>query len=338
MKKSVPEFQKYLTVLGETLKYAAASHALRLHPSTIFDWLKSSKAAAAIERPDQPSEFKFEHGGTVAWLHEHVRNVITISIEEIESAARSRALHGTVAVARFQGATVYRRDPALIGRPDIVELCGLPDDLMRDPVTGLPMPELIHTAPSTDLVAMILQAHSKIYRRQSSVSVGMTAKISGGVMVVGGPQQRPQAQLPLPILEIIDAAEEEPTRTEQAIVEDLDTDAYDDFDDAEDDAPVAQLAQSAPVPAPVADGIRPDTIKAKLPTTTARPVQPPPMASGPNPAVNRNTDSALVRDLLSRMRGPAGVRSAPISKAALDEDDYSTDRTGPGETTGTKIL
>src|SRR6267378_7997857 len=141
MKKSVDNFSAYLDVLQGTLKYAEASRALGLHPSTIFHWLKQSKAAA--QNPAQPSEFLFEYADELAWLHEHVRAVITISVEEIEAAARGRALHGHTSIARFQGKTVWAENPDTIGLDDeTLKLCGYKDRLLRDSV-GRPVPEII---------------------------------------------------------------------------------------------------------------------------------------------------------------------------------------------------
>jgi hypothetical protein len=330
VKKSTDQFCAYLDVLSETLKYAETSRVLGLHPSTIFHWLKASKAAAA--HPEQQSEFYFDYAGQPGWLHEHVRGVITVSIEEIESAARSRALHGHTSIARFQGRTVYQRDPELIGRPELVEFLGLPDDLLRDPVTGHPVPEIIVHAPSTDLVAMVLQAHSKIYRKQSSVSVDLNARVSGGVMVIGG-QQKPQAQLPLPVLEIINAAEEDSTPTPTAEPFE-DADAADGFstDELEDDEP----DDIAPAPAPAP---RPPTTTARPPTTTTKPT-PAPAGPGPNPAVRRG-DNEMMRDLLARLSAKQGSpeRVAPVARVSpRDSDDYDANRCGPGEPpTGTRV-
>src|SRR5260370_3163029 len=68
--------------------------------------------------------------------------------------------------------------------PDVRELLGYKDCWLRDK-NGDRIPELIWHAPSTDLVQTILQAHSKKYRRQTSISMDVNNRVSGGEMIVG---------------------------------------------------------------------------------------------------------------------------------------------------------
>ena len=304
-KKSPVHFAAYLDVLQGTCSYSETSRALGQSESTIYRWLSDSKRAAT--HPEEPSEFFFAYGevGEAKWLHEHVRDCITTSIEEIESAARGRARYGTWTVAKFQGKTVYQTDPDL-------EQLGFtgPEAYKRDAITGEPLPELVWTPPSTDLVQMVLQAHSKKYRRQSSISMDVNNRVSGGVMILGG--NRPAVQNitqqtpPLPILEVIDEAEAEPARTEEPQP----------FDDAEGDE-----EQAAPTLA--SHGAQP---------ATAAPVQPRPSAL-PGPASAQGPLTELQRDLLSRLKAAPGTpeRMAPPPRVSpRNADDYSKARTGAG--------
>src|SRR5713101_4300760 len=140
MKRSVPTMGAFLDIMQGDPIYANASRALGLHPSLVFRWIKQSRADYS-GHPEQPSEFCFEYAGETKHFHLHLRDCISTSVDRIEQAARSRAEHGHYSVSMFQGRTVFRRDPNLIGLdPDILELLGCKDDLLRD-ANGQPVPE-----------------------------------------------------------------------------------------------------------------------------------------------------------------------------------------------------
>jgi hypothetical protein len=293
-KKSVERFVAFLDVLQGTCSYAETSRALGQHETTIFRWLAASKKDA--EHPEQLSEYRFVYGEAdeEKYLHQHVRAAVNTSIEEIESSARGRARSGHYTKSMFQGKTVYQTNPDY----DDPELLGITDPWLRDK-NGDRIPELVWHAPSTDLVAMILAAHSKRYRRQSQVNVDVNNRLSGGVMLLNGSQ--PAARIatqsaPLPMVEILESAEPEPiARTNEPDAEDV---------DAEEPAAV--------VPAAVAQ------------------VQPP--STGPNPATRRSGLSDLERDLLARAQMPVGdpKRAAPVGVNLNNRDDYDNKRTGAG--------
>jgi hypothetical protein len=196
----------------------------------------------------------------------------------------------------FQGKTVYQTNPDYAD-PELRELLGITDPFLRD-ANGDRIPELVWHAPSTDLVQMILQAHSKKYRRQSQVNVDVNNRLSGGVMLLNGNQ--PAASIaaqsaPLPMVEILESAEPEPV----ALATEPDAE---DVDAAEEPAAVA-------------------------------PVQPPsPPSTGPNPAVRRSGLSDLERDLLARsqMKPDDPQRAAPVGVNLNNRDDYDSKRTGAG--------
>jgi hypothetical protein len=307
--KSYETFCAYLDILSATLSYAKSSRALKHNERLIYKWINDSKRAK--EQKIQ-NEFHFEYHGEEKYLHQHIKDCVSASVEEIEAAARSRARDGHWTVAMFQGQTVYKRDPKLIGvGSDILEMIGYKDDLLRDQ-NGSLVPEMVWHPPSTDLVQMILQAHTQKYKRQSSanVTLDINNRLSGGVMVASefGPQKSIAA--PLPALEIV-----EPRGEAVAVLRYEDAKAGDvaeaqDVDDAEAEAEDEPQAM----------------------TEAPEPVLPPPM-----PAASVNL-SPLQRDLLARMRAPAGdaARTAPIPKLNpdRDSDDYNPDRTGAGVAPG----
>jgi hypothetical protein len=293
-KKSVETFTAYLDIMQGDPIYANASRALGLHEASIFRWLKRSRVDA--EHPEQPSEFCFEYAGETKFFHQHMRDCITASVERIEQAARSRAEHGHYSVSMFQGRTVYKSNPDYEDT-EIRELLGITDPWLRD-ANGDRIPELIWHAPSTDLVAMILQAHSKKYRKQSQVNVDVNNRHSGGVMIVGGSQPKTIAQkTPLPVLEIIrDEIEQERPLT---------------GDNEPEQIEGSDGEQQAPETEPVAE----------QPTLTA-----------PRPVTSHGPLSPLQRDLLARaaMASNDPNRAAPTKPYQRDGDDYSKARTGPG--------
>jgi hypothetical protein len=64
------------------------------------------------------------------YFHQFCRQAGNAVIENIEANSKKRARDGVWIVARFQGATVYARDPALIGKPWLVDMLGL-DAILR---------------------------------------------------------------------------------------------------------------------------------------------------------------------------------------------------------------
>jgi hypothetical protein len=167
------------------------------------------------------------------------------------------------------------------------ELLGITDPWLRDK-NGDRIPELVWHAPSTDLVAMILAAHSKKYRRQSQVHVDIDQKLSGGVMLLnGGNAAQAKSvthQAPLPMVEILESAEPEPVeRVSEPDAQDV---------DAAEESAAEEVAPPVPPPLP---------------------------STGPNPAVRRDGLSALQKDLLARaqMKSDDPNRAVPPGGARM---------------------
>jgi hypothetical protein len=206
MRKSPELFCQFLDVLSGALSYAKTARTLRIPERNIYTWVSASRASKEAKLEN---EFLFEWQGETNYFHVHIKACVSASVEEIEAAARCRARDGVWMPALYRGQTIFKRDPALIGRPDLVELLGLPDDLLRDPMTGEPQPEMIWTPPSTDLVQLILQSHTNKYKRQSTsnVTLDINSRHSGGVMIAGQVGVSAALPAPPPMLEIVQTDE-----------------------------------------------------------------------------------------------------------------------------------
>jgi transposase-like protein len=290
MVKKSPEFfsQQYLPVLGACVSYAETARRLSINENTVYVWLRQSREA--MKRGDDPSDYFFEFEDETKWFHEHVKSAVSNSIQAIEAAARSRALHGTYTVAKFQGQTVYKIDPDWFDE-EMRDLLGLGegDKYLRE--NGKLVPEMVWSPPAGDLVMAILAANSKRYRKQSSVSIDMQSRVSGGVLVVNG-NSPAQVAAPLPVLQVLDAVAE----SERPLIDDAAP--VDDAEPGEDDMTVTDTPSSPPateISAPLPPA--PASVRFSTPT-------PPEYQPGPNVLIqprNGRPLSDLERDLLSKL-------------------------------------
>jgi hypothetical protein len=290
--RNVNFFRDYLRVLGACVSYAETARRLGvISENWVYKCLAASKAASAM--PEVPSVFLFEaeaDDGEPRWFHEHVRAAVTNSIEAIEAAARSRALHGTYTVAQYKGQTVYKVDPALISFSDEdLEAYGFPDRYLR--IDGKLQPELVWQPPSTDLVLGILGAHSKRYRKANA---GTTVNVNAqsGVQIVE--RRKPELPAPLPMVTNVDPA-----------------------DYAEIDEPDLAVTDTDPDALPVAPAIQPED--RPEPGPVIREATPPEYAPEPAPILASQRAgrplSDLERDLLSKLpKDNSAARAAPKSR------------------------
>lgn len=277
-------FRRYLTALGSFISYAATARKVGVSESWVYKVDEASRAAA-IESPGGPSVFLFEEDegdGNPLWFHQHVENCVRRSIEETESYLRARVTKPRLEPTLFQGQKVPARDPLLVGRPDLIELLGLPDDLLRD-ASGAVVWEMHEVHASSELVLAVLAAHvRKLYGKRLDMTSEVTMK--GGVLVSNG------SQLPKPTLEVIEQQ-----------VQDAD------FSDvAEAMVPVTDTEPNEPPIAPdYAD--EPDRSAAPEPDTgpMIKEAAPTEYSAQPNPLIAPRSKgrplTALERDLLSRL-------------------------------------
>jgi hypothetical protein len=286
-------FRALIMLLDANPNYLEASRALRVSERLPFIWLKASKEAQAAGETESEYLFKFDPDDAdeaPQWLHEHVRAAISISIEQIEAAARHRARDGTMVPAKWQGRDVWQlEDPAL------VDLLGLPDEYRRD-AKGNRIREMVWLPPATDLVLGVLAAHARRYKKLAggtTVNVNANAQ-SNGVLVIG----KPKPAAPLPILEVVQP--DEPPTLEELLGEDM---ADDEPELRPEAVEIVDRVLNVPYPPPREDAAPvPEPVMIKTPT-------PPEYApAGGNPLIRpRVALSALERDLLTRASAIPGA-------------------------------
>jgi hypothetical protein len=293
-------FRDYLRVLSAQVSYVETSRQLNISSDWVFKVIRDSKAAA--QRGDAESIFLFkrdEDGDEGAkWFHEHCRACVSNSIEAIEAASRCRALNGTTTVAKFQGRTIYQLAPDLIPLDDeTLAMIGLSDRYLRDPITKKLVPETVWTPPRSDEVAMVLAAHSRAYRKNSTVDVNMRAQIGGGVVVIGRAAAPVLAAPLLPVLEIVQeaVADDGPLASDEQSPPDDDLAADDDI--AATDTPADDLAEDDVDPA-----LEPQPAErvSRIPTPDEYMPTPNPLIAPPRAG---RALSPLEKDLLSRLPG-----------------------------------
>ncbi len=216
-------------------------------------------------------------------------------IEAIEAAARSRALHGTTSVARWQGNIVYQLNPDWLDE-GMRDLLGLTDANKFLRVNGKLVPEMITVAPSTDLVLGVLAAHArKQYGR--NVKMEIDNKFSGGVQIIGN-KPAPQISAPLPMIQIVQDAIAERERAPADEAEPADFTELDEWDQDE-----ATVTDTGPEPVDESDDAEPAQTTAPAPVMI-RTATPPELAPAGNPLItprNGRPLSDLERDLLSKI-------------------------------------
>ena len=292
MKKSPEMFRALIALLDANPNYLEASRALRVSERLPFIWLKASKEAQAAGETESEYLFKFDPDDAdeaPQWLHEHVRAAISISIEQIEAAARHRARDGTMVPAKWQGRDVWQlEDPAL------VDLLGLPDEYRRD-AKGNRIREMVWLPPATDLVLGVLAAHARRYKKLAggnvSVNIANNAQ-TNGVLVVG----KPKPAAPLPVLEVIP----EPPTLEELLGEDQPDDELELRPEAVE---ISDRVLNVPYPPPREDAAPvPEPVVIKTPTPPE--YAPPPV----NPLLKpRVALTELERDLLTRASAIPGA-------------------------------
>lgn len=185
--------------------YAGAARRLGMSRMTVIRWLAASAADEDAERPD--SEWLFEFDGVEDYLHNHMRAHLDAAVEDVEAGLIKMAVEGYWQPRSFQGRTVYKLNPQLLGWTDEeMKMCGYTeaDRYLRD-AAGNALPEMEHIAPSVERQLAVLAAHSDKWKKKSSVDVNQ--HIEGGVMVMHRVGQQPSKELPqsepLPQIEVL---------------------------------------------------------------------------------------------------------------------------------------
>jgi hypothetical protein len=188
----------------QTFSQTKTAQLMNASRSTHRNWLMRSKREkeAGLEAT---SELYFEFEGKTKWFHQHASASVRYSVELLEESLRHWAIYGTEKVVRdTRGNPVWKRDLRLVGRPDLQELAGVPDDLLR--VDGCVVAETIVERPPFDGAMKFLAAYAPRFRPKSDSQIDINHQISGGVMIIGAPQASPKEKIAarLPELEVIE--------------------------------------------------------------------------------------------------------------------------------------
>ncbi|MCK1346028.1 hypothetical protein [Bradyrhizobium sp. CW11] len=296
MKREPELLQKLVDGIQEYGTIKNACRACGVSKAAFFNWCKQSGS-------DGGEEFMVSVGEERMLFSDAVRMAQRqVSFEVLESF-RLRLLRGTDEISRFQGKTVYKRDPALdhLSDQDLEDL-GITTRYLRD-ADGEFIPETIHHEPSVQGVLAFLAAEfPKQWGNKSTVEINQR---STGVQVVSH-RFAPKPSLP-PVQEVA------PVAAIDAPIIDVEPDDVgpDDLADLLGEELVAEQPELAPVaklvaPAPVTE------------PRLARPAQ----------------VSELTRDLLDRLaRRPGADRAAPLMSPSVfrpEADDLDPRRTGAG--------
>lgn len=301
MTKRSPEFfAELVAAIAETGSIAAAAKVCRCSVSAVWGWIASSAKG-------EPG-FNVEWMGETVPLHQAVKQAQRLVSATILDNFRNRLLRGTDEIARFQGRTVYRRDPALdhLSDRDLEDL-GIATRYLKD-ADGNFIPEMIHQEPPIQGVLALLAADfPKQFGSRQTIEVNSR---SSGVQVVKHQYAQPK---PLPV----SVQEVAPVAAIEAPIVDV---------EPEDLSDILGEPESAE-PGPVVEAVAPPP---------AEPRTPPPVADSvtPQPAEPAKALSSLQRDLLDRLARRAGadrasaIMAPPIGRP--EPDDVDPRRTGAG--------
>ncbi|GAB9237911.1 hypothetical protein [Bradyrhizobium diazoefficiens] len=287
MKRDKALLQQLVDTIAET---GTINSACRMHDvsnGAFFNWCKQSAT-------DGGEQFTVEIGEEPMLFHEAVKMAQRQVSFDILENFRLRLLRGTDEIARFQGRTVYKRDPALdhLSDQDLEDL-GITTRYLRD-ANGEFIPEMIHHEPSVQgVLAFLSSEFPSRWGNKQTIEVNSR---SSGVQVV----KHQFAPKPSPVQEIA------PVAAIEAPVIDV---------EPED---LADLLGEAPMSAE--------------PITPPPPVEP--AAATPLPAEPAKPLSDLQRDLLDRLARRPGTDRAPAvampNVGRPEADDLDPRRTGPG--------
>lgn len=301
MTKRGPEFfAQLVAAVAETGSIAAAAKVCRCSTSSVWGWLSASAKGEA--------GFEVEFMDEVMPLHAAVKQAQRLVSANILDRFRSRLLHGSNEIARFQGKTVYKRDPALdhLSDQDLEDL-GITTRYLRRP-NGSFVEEVVHHEPPIQGVLAYLAAEfPKVWGSNSTVEINQK---SSGVKVIRHEYGQSKPKAPVPIEVVQEAPTLAPSNDDNL------SDLLGEESEPVEAAPEAsELRGPEPQPAIQAE---------------PEPASPPPPQGL----------TELQRELLSRLKaGPGTTRSAPVRPTGAAVDNFE-DGVGPGEPRpgGVKVL
>ncbi|QOZ79922.1 hypothetical protein XH83_33805 [Bradyrhizobium sp. CCBAU 53351] len=295
-KRSPETLAEFVEAVADTGSVANAARKVGISISSAWSWMAQSRQGQ--------SGFDLEYMGQSMPLHEAVKQAQRVVGATILDNFQLRLLKGTQEVSRYQGKTVFKRDPKLdlLSDQDLTDLAITTRYLLDD--EGNPIPEVIHHEPPVAAVISFLQAtYPKTWGHKIEVSNRSTA--ASGVQVV--PRMKPAAA--------INAPAEPPVDVEPKDLTDILGP-----DDESVPATIELEVTPAPEPGPSAEAVEPGA-------ESASPAEPEPPSESLKPL------SALQLDLMARLAQRSNAtKPAPVmvSSGRIEADDLDPRRNGAG--------
>jgi hypothetical protein len=184
-KHSHANLTHFLDLMTGHPNISAGARAIGCTPQAVFLWLKRSAAGDEkflVRWPDaEDAPIQFAEAVKLA------RKRFTVLFE---SQMRSEVVNGIPRVVIHNGEVQYQKDPELVGKPWLIELLGLPDDLLR--IDGKVQPLVVYeSAPSHLKIHVSRGLIPQTYGDHRTVDVN--ARVRSSVMVIGSnPKPEPK--------------------------------------------------------------------------------------------------------------------------------------------------
>jgi hypothetical protein len=294
MKRNGELLQQLVDGIAEFGSIKNACRACFVSKAAFFNWAKQSATNGG-------EEYMVSVGDESMLFHEAIKMAQRqVSFDILENFRLKLLRGGSYEPAKFQGKTVYKRDPALdhLSDQDLQDL-GIVTRYLRGP-DGEFLPEQVFTEISTQALLAFLASEFKQWGNKQTIEVRSQ---STGVQIVK-PQYAPRPSLAL-VQEV--AAIEAPIVDVEP--EDVESD---DLSDILGEEPVTEPELVAETP----------------------PIAPPPIVQPARPAEPAKPLTELQLDLLERLkRRPGADRASPVTAQPVfrpELDDSDPRRTGAG--------
>lgn len=296
-KRSAETMIAICDALASGMSYSGAAQSCGIGVRTFWEWIKASQAG----NPD----YVIEYLGEPIAFHKACNAARRILMHNLRSSFERRALLGHDTIITFQGAICWRVDPRTVGwSEDEREAFGFERDGLLRNERGETIPLTEHHEPPVAAVLRVLEVgFPNEYRPTSNVNsnVSISGSTTVGIAIakpMAGPVPVPPPP-PLPQLEVL-------PETDALTVPETD----DEPADAVTDTAPEEFTPDEPEPVQIDRVIREPAPAQYAPLPMPAPLAPTNAERSGRPLTD------LERDLLSRARGSAEARSAPITIAA----------------------
>jgi hypothetical protein len=143
MKRTDEALRRFLDHLVVKPNLTHCGLAIGIAEPTTFSWISKSQRA--------PNEWMIDwpEGEPPLPFHQQILVARKKNVALYEHQIRDEIRNGIPEVVVYNGELAYQRDPELVGRPWLVEMLGLPDDLLR--IDGRVVPLVINRAAPAHL-------------------------------------------------------------------------------------------------------------------------------------------------------------------------------------------